>query len=89
MFYKNTDELKNKIIQIMNSTDKNSKYYSDFQWFSNINYTTTTEYFGELKLFLLDIVDSDEFKNYKTDLLEMINQINQTLNGSTENNSLY
>ena len=66
MIYKNTAELKSKIVQIMNSTDKNSKYYNDLKWFSNINYTTTTEYFGELKLFLLDIVNLDEFKHYKS-----------------------
>ena len=64
----------------MNSTDKNSKYYNDLKWFSNINYTTTTEYFGELKLFLLDIVNLDEFKHYKSDLLDIINQISQILN---------
>ena len=52
MIYKNTAELKSKIVQIMNSTDKNSKYYNDLKWFSNMNYTTTTEYFGELKLYL-------------------------------------
>ena len=68
MIYKNTAELKSKIVQIMNSTDK------------NINYTTTTEYFGELKLFLLDIVNLDEFKHYKSDLLDIINQISQILN---------
>ena len=73
-------ELKSKIVQIMNSTDKNSKYYNDLKWFSNINYTTTTEYFGELKLFLLDIVNLDEFKHYKSDLLDIINQISQILN---------
>ena len=76
----NIVELKSKIVQIMNSTDKNSKYYNDLKWFSNINYTTTTEYFGELKLFLLDIVNLDEFKHYKSDLLDIINQISQILN---------
>lgn len=80
MIYKNTAELKSKIFQIMNSTDKNSKYYNDLKWFSNINYTTTAEYFGELKLFLLDIVNLDEFKHYKSDLLDIINQISQILN---------
>ena len=80
MIYKNTAELKSKIVQIMNSTDKNSKYYNDLKWFSNINYTTTTEYFGELKLFLSDIVNLDEFKHYKSDLLDIINQISQLLN---------
>lgn len=80
MINKNTAELKSKIVQIMNSTDKNSKYYNDLKWFSNINYTTTTEYFGELKLFLLDIVNLDEFKHYKSDLLDIINQISQILN---------
>lgn len=33
MIYKNTAELKSKIVQIMNSTDKNSKYYNDLKWF--------------------------------------------------------
>ena len=80
MIYKNTAELKSKIVQIMNSTDKNSKYYNDLKWFSNINYTTNTEYFGELKLFLLEIVNLDEFKHYKSDLLDIINQISQILN---------
>lgn len=37
MIYKNTAELKSKIVQIMNSTDKNSKYYNDLKWFSNPN----------------------------------------------------
>ncbi len=33
-----------------------NKYYKDFVWFSNINYTTISEYQGELKLFLYKII---------------------------------
>ena len=48
-----------------------SKWYDDLNWFSSNNYTTTSEYFGELILFLKQLIQADEMKKNRCELLEL------------------
>lgn len=77
MNFQNADDIKKEILIIIESIGENSIYYDDFKWFSNINYTTTTEYYGELRNFLQSILDLEEFIEFKAEMFQICDAIHQ------------
>ena len=56
MEFKNLRDAKILMSNLARLVGDTNKYYKDFVWYSNINYTTISEYQGELKLFLYKII---------------------------------
>ncbi|WP_312105502.1 hypothetical protein [Pygmaiobacter massiliensis] len=79
MQYRNTNDIKHKIKDILDSIDTSNDYYGEFKWFSKVNYTTTTEYYGELRIFLLKVIQDERFVDYKSELQELYNVIDAML----------
>lgn len=46
-----------------------SAWWDELDWFSAVNYTTTSEYFGELRLLVQKMLDSGDFENERENLL--------------------
>ena len=65
MKYMDLVTIKNEMKMIVELMDFEDLYYNDFKWFSEINYTTTTEYLGELKSFIKKIQHNHDFKKYQ------------------------
>lgn len=79
MQYKSVNDVKQKINSVLNSLDKSNNFYEDFKWFSKVNYTTTTEYYGELRAFLSKVLQDEKFMDYKNDLQELYDVIDEML----------
>lgn len=79
MQYESVNDVKQMMKNILDSLDPKSDYYNDFKWFSKVNYTTTTEYYGELRIFLLQIQRDNRLKSYQNDLQELYEMIDKTL----------
>ena len=71
MIFINTNDVKLLINMILDKIDKNNEFYNDFKWFSKVNYTTTTEYYGELRIFLKKILDLKVTPAYKNEVQEL------------------
>jgi len=67
-------ELINKILSVIDNTNE---FYDDFKWFSSVNYTTTTEYYGELREFIKKIIDLNRLPVLKNEIQELYNVLNQ------------
>ena len=52
MNYNHIDNVKNFIKQLKEFCGVDSKWYNELDWFSSVNYTTSSEYYGELLLFI-------------------------------------
>ena len=46
-----------------------STWWAELDWFCAVNYTTTSEYFGELRLLVQKMLDSGDFENERENLL--------------------
>jgi hypothetical protein len=75
MTFNSTEEVKSLINSILNNINKDNLYYNDLKWFSNVNYTTTSEYYGELKIFLEKIVDEATFMAWRDSLSDLLQAI--------------
>lgn len=73
MKFDNIENIKKYILYLKDNCHEESKWYEDLIWFSANNYTTTSEYFGELMLFLKQLIEAEEMKKYKCELLELEN----------------
>ena len=51
MKFNHIEDVKRYINFLKNISNEGSKWYRDLEWFSSVNYTTTSEYFGELVKF--------------------------------------
>lgn len=71
MTFNNTVDVKALINMILNVIDKSNEFYNDFKWYSNVNYTTTTEYYGELRVFLKKIIDLKAVPAYEEEIQEL------------------
>ena len=58
MIFNNLVDAKNIMGSVAKLLPKNDPYYEDFQFFSTINCTTSSEYREELKLFLENFIIS-------------------------------
>lgn len=77
MEFNNITDVKKLMNMISNVLDKTNEYYDDFKWFSNVNYTTTTEYYGELRNFLKKIIQSKNVPVLEEEIQELYNALNQ------------
>lgn len=48
MKYADIIMIRNEVKMLLKSMDTQNIYYNDFEWFSEVNYTTTTEYLKEV-----------------------------------------
>lgn len=71
MEFNNIENIKKYILYLKDNCPEESKWYDDLNWFSSNNYTTTSEYFGELMLFLKQLIQADEMKKNRCELLEL------------------
>lgn len=46
----------------------NSKWTEDLKWFSKVNYTIPSEYYGELGEFIERLINDEEMKDYRHEL---------------------
>ena len=79
MNFKELDDIKEFMQKVRDIVGDSSQLYKDLDWFSSINYTTRTEYLGELKIFLEKIIDDKEVSDHKNELCDLIRIIKETL----------
>ena len=79
MRFQNITDIKMEMEDIMNAIGSSNTYYKDFKWFSKVNYTTTTEYYGELREFLLKVIEDENFVSFHENLKELCGVINTVL----------
>lgn len=77
MKFESVSDIKNFINIICNSTECNNKYYDDLIWYSKANYTMSTEYYGDIKIFVEKIIAEPTFAQYKDDLKQLLTQLNK------------
>lgn len=71
MEFKDLRDAKALMINLAEKVDKSNKYYNDFIWFSSINYTTSSEYHGELKLFIQSMIDQNDIPAMKQEVNDL------------------
>ena len=71
MKFSHIEDVKRYMKFLRDSSQKGSKWFGDFTWFSSNNYTTTSEYFGELAIFVEKLLADDELRKHKCELLEL------------------
>ena len=79
MEFRSIDDIKQLIESIMHYLGSASAYYDKFEWFSKVRYTTTTEYFGELRIFLLEIMNKKEVMQFRSELRDMYRAVDKVL----------
>ena len=80
MKFDSIEDIKKYILYLKENCHEESKWYEDLSWFSSNNYTTTSEYFGELILFAKRLIKDKEMKKYKYELLELENVLEAYFN---------
>lgn len=71
MQFDNIHNIKKYILSLKNSCHEESKWYADLVWFSSNNYTTTSEYFGELMLLVQQLIVDEEMKEHRYELIQL------------------
>lgn len=71
MEFNDLQDAKKLMARLADTVDPLNKYYYDYKWFSNINYTTSSEYHGELKLFIKTLIDENEIPTMKNDIQDL------------------
>lgn len=71
MKFNNIEDVKRYIQFLMNISHEGSKWHRDLEWFSSNNYTTTSEYFGELLIFIERVVADGAFKEQEDQLIQL------------------
>lgn len=79
MKYMDMVTIKNEMKLIVELMDIENSYYNDFKWFSEINYTTTTEYLGELRSFIKKVQYNNELKKYQKKIRRICESIDKLL----------
>jgi len=67
------------IKKMANTLKMEDTHYDELIWFTSVNYTTQTEYLGELLICLKTIRDDRRFEKFKPDIVELIRTIQDTL----------
>ena len=73
MQFDNIKDITSFLLFLRDKNEIDECLYKDFTWFSTNKYTTSSEYFGELMLFLESIADSDSMKKDRDEILKLIN----------------
>lgn len=71
MKFNHIEDVKRYIKFLKNISHEGSKWYRDLEWFSSNNYTTTSEYFGELVKFIEKVVADGAFMEQKEELIQL------------------
>ena len=71
MKFNHIEDVRRYINFLKNISNEGSKWYRDLEWFSSVNYTTTSEYFGELVKFIEKVVADGAFKEQKEELIQL------------------
>ena len=67
------EDIKRYMTFLKGDCTEQSKWYKDLEWFCSNKYITTSEYFGELMLFIEQLIVDDEMKKHKCELVELKN----------------
>ena len=71
MIFNNIEDVKRYMRFLRDSSQEGSKWFGDFNWFSSNNYTTTSEYFGELAILVEKLLKDNELRKHKCELLQL------------------
>ena len=71
MEFNDANDVKMFISNILIDVNDESDLCCDLKWFSNINYSTPTEYYGELMLFLGVIINDKRVEKHKDDIQKL------------------
>ncbi len=71
ILFDNIEAIKKFMKKLGKVPTKNSKVKENCEWFSSVNYTTLSEYVGELSFFVDELLEQKEFSRYKSQLLEL------------------
>ena len=71
MKFNQIEDVKSYMKFLKNSSQEGSRWYRDLEWFSSNNYTTTSEYFGELVIFIEKILVDEVFREHKSELIRL------------------
>lgn len=78
MIFSELNDIKNLMKTIITEIDQTNPLYKDFIWFSSVNYTTTTEYYGELKIFLSHILSEGNVPCHQEELTSLLATLEKT-----------
>ena len=79
MKYQSAKDINRVMRRIANSIGPSNIYYDGFKWFSKANYTTSSEFFGELREFLLQVIHDKSMMPYHKELGEICAMIEEAL----------
>jgi len=71
------DCVKNFISELKDFCGENSRWYNELVWFCQTNYTTTSEYYGDLMLLVERLCNDAELKEYHKDLNILLQKLHQ------------
>ena len=80
MQFEHIEDIKKYILYLKNNCNEKSKWYKELEWFSSNNYTTSSEYLGELMLLVNKLIKDGEMKKYKCELIELENVLKAYFN---------
>ena len=80
MKFNKIEDVKNFVTIIKEKFASNIEMYNRLAWFENVNYTTTSEYYGELLILLDEIVELKEINELKGDVIELIKVLQKIFN---------
>ncbi len=85
MKFNQIEDVKSYIKFLQDTVGRDSKWYKDLERFSSHYYPSTSEYFGELVIFIERIVVDEAFKEHKSELL----QLRRILKASFRNQAIW
>lgn len=77
MEFKDLRDVKALMVTLSQKVEKSNKYYNDFIWFSSINYTTNSEYHGEIKLFIESMINQNDIPTMKQEVFDLYKWLNR------------
>ena len=80
MEFSNINDIKKFILHMRNSYNEDSELYKELDWFTTNNYTTSSEYFGELMLFIEELINDKDINKNKEDLIKLSNKLKSYFN---------
>ena len=67
-------DVKNLLKAVRKKKKKNNPLHQKFEWYSEANFTVASEYYGELKLFLIKVLKSEKgsYLPYRKELQQLL-----------------
>lgn len=69
--FESVEDIKKFMLFLSESSVKDDKVREQCKWFSDVNYTTLSEYVGELKIFVDSLLRNEECSGYFFQLTEL------------------